>query len=129
MKAAQIRCWWENPGDMSVTGPAEDPPLCAPYSMCMQSDALWSLAGTDVSEIYVSVCVLLMRLWQQGHINLFTVRHDPGRLAHVLRGHRGPVSSLSLQHDEKGVFSAGWDGEAIVSSTLWTYRGSLTPFL
>lgn len=32
-----------------------------------------------------------------------------------MHGHRGPVSALSLQHDEKGFFSAGWDGEAIVS--------------
>ena len=32
-----------------------------------------------------------------------------------MAGHKGPVSALSLQHDEKGFFSAGWDGEAIVS--------------
>ena len=49
-----------------------------------------------------------------GHINLFTVRHDPGRTFHVMHGHRGPVSALSMQHDEKGFFSAGWDGEALV---------------
>jgi transcriptional activator SPT8 len=29
-------------------------------------------------------------------------------------GHRGPVSALALDADEKGFFSAGWDGEAIV---------------
>lgn len=52
---------------------------------------------------------------QQGHINLFTVRHDPGQLCYVMYGHRGPVSSLSMQYDEKGFFSAGWDGEALVS--------------
>jgi hypothetical protein len=54
-------------------------------------------------------------LIQSGHINLFTVRHEPGRVCHVMNGHRGPVSALSLGHDEKGYFSAGWDGEAIVS--------------
>lgn len=54
-------------------------------------------------------------LIQSGHVNLFTVRHEPGRLCHVMNGHRGPVSALSLDHDEKGYFSAGWDGEAIVS--------------
>jgi hypothetical protein len=56
-----------------------------------------------------------MPLVQSGHINLFTVRHEPGRLCHVMNGHKGPVSALSLDHDEKGYFSAGWDGEAIVS--------------
>lgn len=29
-------------------------------------------------------------------------------------GHRGPVSAMSMRHDEKGFFSAGWDGEALV---------------
>ena len=54
---------------------------------------------------------------QRGHINLFTVRHDPGRLAYVLQGHRGPISGLSIDHDEKGFFSSSWDGEAIVGIT------------
>ena len=51
---------------------------------------------------------------QVGHVNLFTLRHEPGRLCHVMNGHRGPVSALSLDYDDKGFFSAGWDGEAIV---------------
>ena len=51
IKAAQFRYWWENPADLrNFTGPIEDVPLCAPYSMLMHSDALWSLAGTDVSS-------------------------------------------------------------------------------
>ncbi|KII88424.1 hypothetical protein PLICRDRAFT_623739 [Plicaturopsis crispa FD-325 SS-3] len=99
MKAGQIRSWWENP-DMTqppdvVTG-ADEPTLSPVYSLAMHSDAMWALAGTDA-----------------GHINLFTVRHEPGRLIHVMNGHRGPVSSLCLEHDEKGFFSAGWDGEAL----------------
>lgn len=32
-----------------------------------------------------------------------------------MNGHRGPVSGLALDYDEKSFFSAGWDGEAIVS--------------
>ena len=52
--------------------------------------------------------------FQTGKINLFTVRHEPGRLFHAMQEHRGPVSALSLQHDERGFFSAGWDGQAIV---------------
>ncbi|KAH9856911.1 WD40 repeat-like protein [Lenzites betulinus] len=98
MKAGQIRCWWENAiptyaPDGTVAG---EPSLYPVYSLAMQSDALWALAGTD-----------------QGHITLCTVRHSPGRLCHVMHAHRGPVSALALQHDEKGFFSAGWDGEAI----------------
>ncbi len=53
---------------------------------------------------------------QSGHINLFTVRHEPGRLCHTFSGHRDLVSSLALNHDEKSLFSASWDGEAIVSA-------------
>ena len=45
------------------------------------------------------------------------MRHDAGRLCHVMNGHRGPVSALSMEHDEKGYFSAGWDGDAVVSHT------------
>ncbi|EJF65877.1 WD40 repeat-like protein [Dichomitus squalens LYAD-421 SS1] len=97
MKAGQIRCWWENAIPVvNPEGPNGEAPLYPVYSLAMQSDALWSLAGSD-----------------QGHVCLHTVRHSPGRLCHVMHGHRGPVSALSLQHDEKGFFSAGWDGEAI----------------
>lgn len=119
MKAVPIRCWWENPADMrGHNAPLEDPLLCAPYSMLMHSDALWSLAGTDVRVSLVE-SVFDLKYSQQGHINLFTVRHDPGQLCYVMYGHRGPVSSLSMQYDEKGFFSAGWDGEALVS-VAWT---------
>ncbi|PFH54299.1 hypothetical protein AMATHDRAFT_570 [Amanita thiersii Skay4041] len=101
MKAGQLRFWWENPlphdsSRLNAGVGEDDPPLSPVYSLAMHSDALWSLAGTD-----------------SGHINLFTVRHDPGRLLHVMSGHRGPVSALSMDADEKGFFSAGWDGEAI----------------
>ncbi|KAL1944457.1 hypothetical protein VTO73DRAFT_2887 [Trametes versicolor] len=99
MKAGQIRCWWENAlpainPDNTLAG--GDTSLYPVYSLAMQSDALWALSGSD-----------------QGHVSLFTVRHSPGRLCHVMPGHRGPVSALALAHDEKSFFSAGWDGEAI----------------
>ncbi|KAF9246312.1 WD40-repeat-containing domain protein [Melanogaster broomeanus] len=99
MKSGQIRYWWENPDSVNLqTGyfQGSEPSLSPVYSLGMQSDALWALGGTS-----------------RGHINLFTVRHDPGRLMHVLQGHRGPISGLSIDHDEKGFFSASWDGEAI----------------
>ncbi|KAK2466865.1 hypothetical protein APHAL10511_001123 [Amanita phalloides] len=100
MKSGQLRCWWENPlpqdPSKSKNMGEEDPSPCPVYSLSMHSDALWALAGTD-----------------SGHVNLFTVRHDPGRLIHVMNGHRGHVSALALDADEKGFFSAGWDGETI----------------
>jgi hypothetical protein len=37
-----------------------------------------------------------------------------------MNGHRGPVSALALDYDEKSFFSAGWDGEAIVRFLLLT---------
>lgn len=99
MKAGQLRYWWENPDMISRHPPfpsADEPSLSPVYSLAIHSDALWALAGT-----------------KRGHINLFTVRHEPGRLAHVLSGaHRGAISALALDHHEKGFFSAGWDGDA-----------------
>lgn len=128
IKAAQIRYWWENPADLrNAPMPADDTPLCAPHSMLMHSDALWSLAGTDVSRALGDGWVTLILLFgQQGHINLFTVRHEPGRLMHTLFGHRGPVSAMAMRHDEKGFFSAGWDGEALVIQLLITRSPALT---
>ncbi|KAK7061505.1 MT-A70-domain-containing protein [Favolaschia claudopus] len=103
MKAGQVRFWWENPAPKSLAKmevasfPEEEPALSPVYSLAMHSDALWTLAGTDT-----------------GNINLFTTRHEPGRLCHVMTGHHGrPVSALAMDHDEKGFYSAGWDGEAI----------------
>ncbi|EGN93245.1 hypothetical protein SERLA73DRAFT_189759 [Serpula lacrymans var. lacrymans S7.3] len=100
MKAGQIRYWWENPDLPNYSGGvpvANEPSLSPVYSLAMHSDALWSIAGTN-----------------RGHINMFTVRHEPGRLFYVIpNAHRGPISALSLDHNEKGLFSAGWDGEAI----------------
>jgi transcriptional activator SPT8 len=118
MKAGQLRYWWENPA-ASIPQPGvlaieEEPTLAPIYSLAMHSDALWALAGTDVSPFPPVYVRTLSQISQRGIINLFTVRHEPGKLCHVLNGHRGPVSALSLDYDEKGVFSAGWDGEAIV---------------
>ncbi|EEB91018.1 hypothetical protein MPER_10697 [Moniliophthora perniciosa FA553] len=97
MKAGQIRFWWENPA-LPPVGMEAERPLAPVYSLAVHSDLLWALAGTDT-----------------GPINLFTVRHEPGRLCHTLTGHRGPVSAMSMDHDEQGFLSAGWGEEAIVN--------------
>ncbi|KZV69491.1 WD40 repeat-like protein [Peniophora sp. CONT] len=90
LKAGQLRSWWEHPSEP----PGDE--LSPVHSLAIHGDALWSLAGTNA-----------------GYINLYTVRHDPGRLVHSMKGHNGPVSALSISHDEKGFFSAGQDGDAV----------------
>ncbi|KAJ8078848.1 Transcription factor spt8 [Marasmius tenuissimus] len=95
MKAGQIRFWWENPSHSPPATEGERVPAPV-YSLIMHSDGLWALAGSN-----------------SGPINLLTVRHEPGRLCHTLVGHRDAVSSMSMDHDEKGFFSAGWDGDVI----------------
>ncbi|KIY43377.1 WD40 repeat-like protein, partial [Fistulina hepatica ATCC 64428] len=100
IKAGQLRCWWENPPptDLSNTAASsvEGRQPSSVLSLAMHSEALWALSGSS-----------------KGHINLFTVRHEPGRLVHTLNGHNLPVSALALDHDEKGLFSASWDGVTI----------------
>jgi transcriptional activator SPT8 len=122
MKAGQIRSWWENPDFVPQSGypPMGDSSPCPVYSLAMHSDAIWALGGANVCfpDNIIFPTILNRELLQRGHINLFTIRHDPGRLVHVLaNGHRGPISALSINHDEKGFFSAGWDGEATVGYT------------
>ncbi|CAE6424944.1 unnamed protein product [Rhizoctonia solani] len=108
MKGGVLRMWWENPSGEGGSQPSGGDVTPAPtnvleggspspvYCMTLHSDALWGLSGTAA-----------------GNINLFTVRHDPGRVHFVLRGHKGPTSGLALSADEKKVYSAGWDGHAL----------------
>lgn len=74
-----------------------------------------------VYYIRFSFRFLLTNPSQNGPLNLFTIRNDPGKVHHVFRGHSGPVAAMCLQSDETGVLSAGWDGQAIVSFTASTY--------
>ncbi|KAL5511215.1 SPT8_2 [Sanghuangporus vaninii] len=95
MKAGQLRMWWENPAVPSTADSVVEDHTRSPVTaLAMHSDALWALAGTE-----------------KGHINLFTVRHEPGQFITAMHGHRNLVSSLAMQHDEMGFFSAGWDGD------------------
>lgn len=57
MKSGQLRFWWENPSPpdpsrLHVFGEEENP-LSPVYSLAMHSDALWTLAGTDVCLLIV----------------------------------------------------------------------------
>lgn len=119
MKAGQIRSWWENPG--RTPAPSADTGRSPVHSLALHSDALWGLSGTDVRNfVHPHPFICDSPCLQSGKINLFTVRHEPGRLFHVMQEHNhgSPVSALSLQHDERGFFSAGWDGQAIVGYTF-----------
>jgi len=56
MKSGQVRFWLANKGPSVVSPPGSTPgaveepsPLAPVYSLAMHSDALWTLAGTDVS--------------------------------------------------------------------------------
>jgi transcriptional activator SPT8 len=53
MKSGQIRFWWANPDVLKHEGTVlgeEEPSISPVYSLLMHSDALWTLAGTDVSR-------------------------------------------------------------------------------
>jgi WD40 repeat protein len=115
LKSGQVRSWWENPGTPAPPADAGRSPV---HSLALHSEALWGLSGTDVRNFVRLYPFIGSPLLQSGKINLFTVRHEPGRLFHVMQEHRGPVSALSLQHDQRGFFSAGWDGQAIVGYTF-----------
>ncbi|GHJ89303.1 hypothetical protein NliqN6_5705 [Naganishia liquefaciens] len=65
------------------------------YSLTVQADGLWTLAGTE-----------------SGPINLSTLRHAPGTIVHALHepeGHTKAVSALALSSDETSVYSGSWD--------------------
>ncbi len=62
------------------------------FSLQVHSEAQFLLAGT-----------------RSGAINLFTIRHEEGKIAHVLKGHSSPVSVLLLTQQEEHVVSGSWD--------------------
>ncbi|KZO95406.1 WD40 repeat-like protein [Calocera viscosa TUFC12733] len=87
-KGGVMRSWWMN----SSSDGAEKQALPV-HSLICQMDALWGLSGTS-----------------NGHVNLFSIRHDPGNIHHVFKGHvNSPVSCLAMAHDEKSFYSGGWD--------------------
>ncbi|KAJ3276204.1 Transcription factor spt8 [Terramyces sp. JEL0728] len=82
---------WENEDGPGAT--PDDPPKLSPvYSMDVHSQAVWLVAGN-----------------QTGNINLYTVRHEEGKLQHVLRGHKNVVSALKIAPDEQSLLSGSWD--------------------
>jgi transcriptional activator SPT8 len=90
-----------------LTNPSlNEPRLSPPFSMDMQSEALWSVQGME-----------------SGAIQLATIRHDEGKCHHVFRKHTMPVSVLRITPGETGIISGSWDKNVLVSDDLVNGRG------
>jgi transcriptional activator SPT8 len=51
---------------------------------------------------------------KSGGINLQTVRHEEGKVLHVLKKHTSAVSVLCLTNDEQSLLSGSWDRQVHV---------------
>ena len=96
VKAGVLMTYWENwdvPSRNSTSQSSEESATLSPvYSLAVQNQALWLLAGTD-----------------SGTIRLQSVRHDEGKEIALLRKHTSAVSVLSLSSDERSLLSGSWD--------------------
>ena len=96
VKAGVLMTYWENwdvPSRNATSQSSEETAtLCPVYSLAVQNQGLWLLAGTD-----------------SGSIRLQSVRHDEGKEIALLRRHTSAVSVLSLSSDEKSLLSGSWD--------------------
>jgi transcriptional activator SPT8 len=96
VKAGVLMTYWENwdvPGRNTTSQPSEETAtLCPVYSLAVQNQALWLLAGTD-----------------SGSIRLQSVRHDEGKEIALFQRHTSAVSVLSLSSDERSLLSGSWD--------------------
>ncbi|KAI9292689.1 WD40 repeat-like protein [Neoconidiobolus thromboides FSU 785] len=98
-KAGIITSYWDN----QITLPQNNRPISGNdprfeesfspvYSIYLESKAVWCLSGL-----------------KNGDINLYTVRHEEGKLHHVFREHGEPVSVLKTFNNEKALISGSWD--------------------
>jgi transcriptional activator SPT8 len=96
VKAGVLMTYWENwdvPNRNATSQSSEEiATLCPVYSLAVQNQALWLLAGTD-----------------SGSIRLQSIRHDEGKEIALLQRHTSAVSVLSLASDEKSLLSGSWD--------------------
>ncbi|KAE8266050.1 hypothetical protein A4X09_0g6295 [Tilletia walkeri] len=95
VRAGVMKHFWGNdevPRKMNPALIKEELPVSAVHSLACQRDALWGLSGTE-----------------SGNINLFTIRHASGRIQHVLRKHKAPVSVMALADGDRTLISGSWD--------------------
>ena len=90
VKAGVLMSYWDN--EEPALKPGEESNLSPVYSLAVQSQALWVASGLE-----------------SGCINLYSVRHDEGKVIHRLKGHNSAVSVLTLTSDEKSLLSGSWD--------------------
>ncbi|KIN04510.1 hypothetical protein OIDMADRAFT_116415, partial [Oidiodendron maius Zn] len=91
VKAGVLMSYWDNE-ESTVKTLGDDQTLSPVYSLAVQSQALWILSGLE-----------------SGSINLYSVRHDEGKLIASLQKHKSAVSVLTLDKEEKSVLSGSWD--------------------
>lgn len=112
-KAGVIQSYWENEvpfreEDKPKTGAdgMYEPKLSPVYSLAVQSEAVWLLAGLE-----------------NGGITLQTVRHGEGQIQAYLDKHESAVSCIKLSTDERSAVSGSWD-KTIVEWDLDTGRAA-----
>jgi transcriptional activator SPT8 len=96
VKAGVLMTYWENWDSRSRTASAHTSlgnQIISPvYSLAVQNQGLWLLAGTE-----------------SGKIRLQSVRHQEGREIALLSQHSSAVSQLVLSSDERSLLSGSWD--------------------
>ena len=90
VKAGVLMSYWDN--EEPALKPGEESNLSPVYSLAVQSQALWVASGLE-----------------SGCINLYSVRHDEGKVIYRLKGHKSAASVLTLTSDEKSMLSGSWD--------------------
>jgi len=90
VKAGVLMSYWDN--EEPPPKPGDDSALSPVYSLAVQSQALWLASGLE-----------------SGCNNLYSVRHDEGKVIYRLKGHKSAVSVLTLTQDEKSLLSGSWD--------------------
>ncbi|KAI8899321.1 WD40-repeat-containing domain protein [Globomyces pollinis-pini] len=94
-KGALLVSAWENEDGIAKSSNPEEPDtskISAVYSLDVESKGVWAVSGTE-----------------SGAINLWSVRHNEGKLQTTLKSHKGPVSSLRIAPGERSLASGSWD--------------------
>lgn len=96
VKAGVLMTYWENWDSRSRTTSAQTSlgsQIISPvYSLAVQNQGLWLLAGTE-----------------SGKIRLQSIRHQESKEIALLSQHSSAVSQLVLSSDEKSLLSGSWD--------------------
>lgn len=81
--------------------PPEPAKISPVYSIQVHSEGVWCLGGTE-----------------SGNVNLWSVRHEEGKIQYVFKAHKAPVSVMTLAPGEKSLLTGSWDNLVKVSSRL-----------